>query len=433
MAKDIHPARGMRDFLPTDKTHRDEVLARIVASYTKHGFTAIETPVMEDIARLTSGMGGDNEKLAFRIQKRGLKPENLQKAAASGDASGLADLGLRYDLTVPLSRFYASHAAELPSVFRSIQTAPVWRAERPQKGRYRQFVQCDIDIIGEPSALAEVELLAASADTFAALGIDGVEFRVNDRRILEGLLAGFGFDTSTWPSVLISIDKLDKIGIDGVVTELGAANIHDTASVEALRGFLADVEASGLPRLSGAAVGALVGARAIGDAAQAGIANLDTIASAIGALPHPPALIFDPTLVRGMGYYTGTIVEAAHPSSSSSVGGGGRYDGMVGRFLGRDVPACGFSIGFERIVDLVAPSTSGASGIVLVYDGGTPLDRLVGLKQGFVDGGARVRLEKRPKRLGPLLDSLAALGFTSFGFVGDAVEPGGVELRPIGE
>lgn len=433
MAKDIHPARGMRDFLPADKAHRDEVLARIVSSYSRHGFTAIETPVMEDIARLTSGMGGDNEKLAFRVQKRGLTADQLQAAAQAGDASTLADLGLRFDLTVPLSRFYASHAAELPSVFRSIQTAPVWRAERPQKGRYRQFVQCDIDVIGEPSALAEVELLAASADTFAALGVAGVEFRVNDRRILEGLLAGFGFAPETWPAVLISVDKLDKVGIDGVVGELEATGIHSDASREALRGFLAAVEATGAPALSGESVRALVGSRVAGEAAADGIANLELIAASVAGLPRPPALIFDPTLVRGMGYYTGTIFEAAHPSSSSSVGGGGRYDGMIGRFLGRDVPACGFSIGFERIVDLVIPAAAAGNGVVLVCERDTPLGRLVSLKQALVDAGSRVRIERRPKKLGPVLDALAALGFSHFAFVGDASSVAELELRPIGE
>lgn len=436
MAKDIHPPRGMRDFLPSDKAHRDEVLGRIVASYTQHGFTAIETPVMEDIARLTSGMGGDNEKLAFRVQKRGITAEALAQAADAGDAASLSDLGLRFDLTVPLSRFYASHAGELPAVFRSIQTAPVWRAERPQKGRYRQFVQCDIDIIGEQSALAEVELLAASVDTFAALGVDGVEFRINDRRILEGLLGAFGFASTHWPAVLISVDKLDKIGIDGVVADLagdGIASRFPAAALDALRSFLADVEGAGLTALSRDGIEELVGARIADEAARAGVANLLSIAEAIGTLPGGPKLVFDPTLVRGMGYYTGTIFEASHPSSSSSVGGGGRYDGMIGRFLGRDVPACGFSIGFERIVDLVPRAGRGQGGVVLVYEPGTALPRLVALKQEFVSAGHRVRLERRPKRLGPVLDSLAELGFTRFGFVGEETLGGSdVELRDFG-
>ncbi len=433
MAKDIHPPRGMRDFLPAEKAQRDAVLARIVAGYTRHGFTAIETPVAEDISRLTSGMGGDNEKLAFRIQKRALTADQLRAAADAMDATSLADLGLRFDLTVPLARFYSSHAAELPSVFRSIQAAPVWRAERPQKGRYRQFVQCDIDVIGEPSALAEVELLAASADTFAALGIDGVEFRVNDRRILEGLLAGFGFDASSWPGVLISVDKLDKIGIDGVVAELESAGIHSADSLARLREFLAAVESAGLRTLTATIVRDLVGPRIVGESAEAGIANLVLIAEAIAQLPTAPRLVFDPTLVRGMGYYTGTIFEAAHPSSSSSVGGGGRYDGMIGRFLGRDVPACGFSIGFERIVDLVAPAASDERGVVLVYDNAVPLDRLIRIKQSFVERGARVRLEKRPKRLGPVLESLGAAGFTHFGFVDVGAQAESIELRSLSE
>lgn len=432
MAKDVHPARGMRDFLPADKAHRDAVMAQIVSSYTRHGFTAIETPVMEDISRLTSGQGGDNEKLAFRVMRRGLSAEQLRAAADAEDASSLSDLGLRYDLTVPLSRFYASHAAELPSVFRSIQTAPVWRAERPQKGRYRQFVQCDIDIIGEPSALAEVELLAASADTFRTLGVEGVEFRVNDRRILLGLLAGFGFAPESWPSVLISIDKLDKIGVDGVVAELESSATgggHTESATRGLRAFLEDVTAADVPRLSLAAVQALVGDRIAGEDAHAGVANLGVIADALRGIGVP--LVFDPTLVRGMGYYTGTIFEASHPSSASSVGGGGRYDGMVGRFLGRDVPACGFSIGFERIIDLVPAQEAHGDGVVLVFEKDTPVERILSVKQEFVASGRRVRLERHPKRLGPVLDALAGLGFTQFGMLHDASRAQDVELRPI--
>lgn len=433
MAKDIHPARGMRDFLPAEKAHRDNVLRRIVENYSRHGFTAIETPVMEDIARLTSGMGGDNEKLAFRVQRRGLGADQLRAAADAGDAASLADLGLRFDLTVPLSRFYASHASELPHVFRSIQAAPVWRAERPQKGRYRQFVQCDIDVIGEPSALAEVELLAASADTFAVLGVEGVEFRVNDRRILEGLLAHFGFEPETWPGVLVSVDKLDKVGAVGVVAELEASGQHRESALDGLRGFLGGVDISGLPVLSLEAVEALVGGRVEGEAGRDGVANLGTIAEAVSELPNPPVLVFDPTLVRGMGYYTGTIFEAAHPSSSSSVGGGGRYDGMIGRFLGRDVPACGFSIGFERIVDVVPPAPGTQRGIVLVYDADVPVSSLVRVKQAFIAQGNRVHLERRPKRLGPVLESLAAAGFTHFGFVDTAADAESIELRPLSE
>ena len=209
MASQVNPPRGMRDFLPAEKAKRERVLAVIKKTYQAHGFDEIETPVMEDSDRLHAGLGGDNEKLAFGVLKRGLTRDDLQTAE---DPLDLVDLGLRFDLTVPLARFYATHRAQLPAVFRSIQVAPVWRAERPQKGRYRQFVQCDIDIIGEPGIAAEAELLSATLATLDALGLGGATIRVNDRRLLIGMLEGFGFEASVHEAVLIVIDKLDKIG-----------------------------------------------------------------------------------------------------------------------------------------------------------------------------------------------------------------------------
>lgn len=212
----------MRDVLPGDKAKREHALGVIRRNYTLHGFDEIETPVMEDIQRLHSGLGGDNEKLSFSVLKRGIDREQLERAAAADDAQTLADLGLRFDLTVPLARFYASHRDELPAVFRSIQIAPVWRAERPQKGRYRQFMQCDIDIIGDASSLAETELIAATLSTLDALGLEGCTVRINDRRLLVGMLDVFGFPGERHEYVLIVIDKMDKIGSDGVVEELRA-------------------------------------------------------------------------------------------------------------------------------------------------------------------------------------------------------------------
>ncbi|MDQ1598214.1 MAG: histidyl-tRNA synthetase, partial [Microbacteriaceae bacterium] len=223
----------MRDFLPAEKARRDRVLAVIRSVFSAHGFEEIETPVMEDSARLHAGLGGDNEKLAFGVLKRGLTREDFEAATDSLD---LADLGLRFDLTVPLARFYASHRSDLPAVFRSIQVAPVWRAERPQKGRFRQFVQCDIDIIGEAGPLAEVELMTAAAAALSALGLTGWTIRVNDRRLLVGMLALFGFAPEDHEAVLITIDKLDKIGQDGVVAELRDRGIGDQA-VDALEAF----------------------------------------------------------------------------------------------------------------------------------------------------------------------------------------------------
>ncbi len=231
----MNPPRGMRDFLPAEKARRERVLSVIRERYRTHGFDEIETPVVEDYARLHAGIGGDNEKLAFNILRRGLDADGVR--AAADDPAALADLGLRYDLTVPLARFYASHRGELPGVFRAIQVAPVWRAERPQKGRYRQFVQCDIDIIGDPTTRAEAELIIATLDAVGALGLEGATVRINDRRALDSMLDVFGFAEEERPSVLITLDKLDKIGPQGVVAELRERS-SNSAAVDAVEEFM---------------------------------------------------------------------------------------------------------------------------------------------------------------------------------------------------
>ncbi len=429
MARDVSPPRGMRDFLPAEKAKRERALRIIREAYSTHGFDEIETPVVEDFDRLHSGLGGDNEKLGFSVLKRGLTHDDLSAAAASGDAHALADLGLRFDLTVPLARFYASHRAELPSVFRAIQIAPVWRAERPQKGRYRQFVQCDIDIIGEASQLAEVELITATSFTLAALGLTGCTIRVNDRRILTGILHYCGFAKERFGQALISIDKLDKIGATGVVAELAEFGA-DSAAV--LGGLLERIE----PHLAGGGVpmttAGILSVLPDGIDPDA-VAALETLANALTGLPEGVEVRFDPTLVRGMGYYTGTIFEIAHPASGSSIGGGGRYDGMIGRFLGQDVPAAGFSIGFERIVDLIeVDETSAGESVVLVHDTDVSLATLIGLKNEFVARGVRVRLEKRVKNMTPLLERARVVGFDSFAFVAsDATDAASLTLKPL--
>ena len=429
MASPITPPRGMRDFLPAEKARREHALGVIRKSFAAHGFDEIETPVAEDVARLHSGLGGDNEKLAFSVLKRGLGGDDLRAAIESGDTLALCDLGLRFDLTVPLARFYATHRAELPPVFRSIQIAPVWRAERPQKGRYRQFVQCDIDIIGEGSQLAEVELITATAAALEALGLTGCTIRINDRRILNGLLEYCGFAESRWPQVLISIDKLDKIGAEGVVAELSEGGA-DSAAV--LGGILAALEphlADGGVELTVEAISGILPQGMDTDA----IAALESLAHALDTLPEGVALRFDPTLVRGMGYYTGTIFEIAHPGSGSSVGGGGRYDGMIGRFLGTDVPACGFSIGFERVVDLIdVPEDDALDTVVLVHDPSVPLDRLMAIKSELVASGRRVRLDRRAKNLKGVLDRAAAAGYRSFAFVDPGTaDAAALEFKPL--
>jgi histidyl-tRNA synthetase len=417
----------MRDFLPADKARREHALGIIRASYAAHGFDEIETPVMEDSARLHSGLGGDNEKLAFAVMKRGLGPDDLAAAAASGDTLALADLGLRFDLTVPLARFYATHRAALPGVFRSIQIAPVWRAERPQKGRYRQFVQCDIDIMGDDSARAEAELMVASLDAVDALGLEGATVRINDRRVLDWMLESFGFTLDERPGVLITIDKLDKIGPEGVAAELrerGAA----ASAVDAFEAFLRRPQTMEYNPFGERQIRKALPENAPDDVVAHLVGIGEAVAAGTGRADIP--LVFDPFLVRGMGYYTGTIMELAHPSVDYSLGGGGRYDGMIGRFLGQQVPAVGFSLGFERLVDLVTSDTDAApQAVVLIHDADVPVAELVAHKARLIAGGARVRLERRTKNLKALLERSAADGYTAFATV--AAGAAELELKPL--
>ncbi|MFM6971745.1 MAG: histidine--tRNA ligase [Rhodoluna sp.] len=408
MAKDVNPARGMRDFLPSEKLKRDQVLAMIRVTYAAHGFQEIETPALEDLDRLTSGQGGDNEKLAFRVMKRG---DELEKALGSTSTDELADLGLRYDLTVPLTRYYATNRAKLPKVFKAIQAGPVWRAERPQKGRYRQFMQCDIDIIGDSSELAEIDLLASSLDALDRIGLSNATIRVNHRQLLLNLLEGLGVPASGRPSAMIIIDKLDKIFAEGVVAELGEK--FGAKVSEAAAGWLATLK-SDLEVPS----------------------ELQNIFAAVESHFGKGRLRFDPTLVRGMGYYTGPIFEIEHPESGSSIGGGGRYDGMVGRFTGEEVPAVGISIGFERAVELVPDDKifPFPSNLVLVLesDDSSIVANALALQPALFEHGYTVRLELRPKKLNLLLDALAEQGFSHFALVGvDTTTMENLDIKPI--
>ncbi|MDH6180309.1 histidyl-tRNA synthetase [Microbacteriaceae bacterium SG_E_30_P1] len=422
MATQVNPPRGMRDFLPAEKARREGILSVIRDSYRAHGFDEIETPVVEDSARLHSGLGGDNEKLAFAVMKRGITVDDLREAS---DPLVLADLGLRFDLTVPLARFYASHRPELPTVFRAIQIAPVWRAERPQKGRYRQFVQCDIDIIGEAGPMAEIELITATVATLQALGLTGFTVRVNDRRILLSALASLGFDPADNDSVLITVDKLDKVGVDGVIAELRSKGITE-AAVSQLENLLRR-PAERLP--FGEA-----GIRAVtpDGVDTAAVESLVAIGDAVAGVIGEGVIEFDPWLVRGMGYYTGTIFEIAHPDLGYSLGGGGRYDGMIGRFLGTDVPAAGFSLGFERFVDLVdLPAGSRADAVALLYEADASPAHLAALQSALVAQGLRVRLERKPRNVAPLLAGLAASGFSRIATVRADSTPDSLEFRPL--
>lgn len=337
------PVTGMKDILPDEMTLRDYLIGVIKETYRSFGFTPMETPCVEHIENLTSKQGGDNEKLIFKILKRG---EKLRLSEAAGEED-LCDSGLRYDLTLPLTRYYANNAAKLPSPFKALQCGSVWRADRPQKGRYRQFTQCDIDILGEESNLAEIELILAIAKTLKKL-VPTNDFlvRVNDRKILRAMVAFAGFPAGQEDSVLITLDKMDKIGMEGVRAEL----IENGASEASAEKYLGLLENLGNDAAAVRALG-----ETLGDFLEAGTAEgLAEIIEAVQSVSGGAVKVqFDPTLVRGMGYYTGSIFEVSMEGFGGSVAGGGRYDKMVGKFTGTDVPACGFSIGFERIIAIL--------------------------------------------------------------------------------
>lgn len=342
MALNKKPVTGMKDVLPAEMQIRDYVMNVIKENYRKFGFTPIETPCVENIGNLCSKQGGENEKLIFKIMKRGDKL-NLAEAKEEAD---LVDSGLRYDLTLPLARYYSNNAANLPAPFKALQMGNVWRADRPQKGRFRQFMQCDIDILGEPSNLAEIELILATTTTLGKLGFSNFKVRINERRILKAMASYAGFEEDRLDTVFIILDKMDKIGMEGVAEDL-AANGFSQEAVDKYMALFAGIEKAedGIAYLG----------ETLGDYLEEEVVkNLSEIKASVSATVDTNfSIVFDPTLVRGMSYYTGTIFEIEMPEFGSSVAGGGRYDKMIGRFTGNDVPACGFSIGFERIITIL--------------------------------------------------------------------------------
>ncbi|WP_084532151.1 histidine--tRNA ligase [Nocardia miyunensis] len=404
MKADNNPARGMRDLLPADVATRDHVLHAITTTYRTFGYQRIETPALEDINRLQGGQGGENEKLIYQVLRRGL-PETTETSEPIRD---LVDLGLRFDLTVPLTRFYGNNHATLPTPFRSLQVGPVWRAERPQKGRYRQFYQCDIDMIGEPTVLAEAELIEATTAALAAVGLHTVTVRLSDRRFLSALATDAGLPADSWDRFFITLDKLDKIGWDGVRTELtdiGLPSESITTALDKISSLrevpaekLADTLTNAVPSLPDTVVEDLA----------ATSASLDRLAQ-----QRAMQWEFDPTLVRGMGYYTGQIFEITHPEMSSSVAGGGRYDKLIGRSLGKDVPACGFSIGFERIVGLLTDNIARNATAILAEADVSVADTLA-IARDHRNEDRIVEVVRRSGKLGAQLKRLHAAGFATF-------------------
>ena len=403
------PVTGMKDILPSEMEIRNYVMGVIRDTYGKFGFQSIETPCVESIENLTSKQGGENEKLIFKILKRGEKL-NLETAATEND---LVDGGLRYDLTVPLVRYYSNHSNELPAPFKALQMGNVWRADRPQKGRYRQFMQCDIDILGEATNLAEIELILATTTTLGKLGFKGFQIRINDRQILKAMAAYSGFPEESYDQVFIILDKMDKIGMDGVQEDL-VNNGFSEDSAKKYMALFAGIENAEQPLE--------YLAEAIGDFLSAEVKeNLAEIMAGVTATKCSDfELVFDPTLVRGMSYYTGTIFEIAMPELGISCGGGGRYDKMVGRFTGNDVPACGFSIGFERIILILLEkgfSVPSAKKVAYLLEKGLPQDRLcdaIRKAQAAREEGLQVLITRMNKNKKFQKEQLTAEGYEEF-------------------
>lgn len=404
------PVTGMRDMSPKEMEIRDYVLKTIREVYTGYGFTQIETPVCEHLANLTSKQGGDNEKLIFKILKRGNKL-HLDTATCEEDVS---DMGLRYDLTVPLFRYYSAHKEELPAPFKALQTGPVWRADRPQKGRFRQFVQYDIDILGEPTVLAEIELILAMTDVLDKLSFEHFTIRINDRRLLTAMVAYAGFPAEETESVLITLDKMDKIGMEGVLAEWKEKGYDDSAA-----GRFAGL----LEKVSHDKAGIGICREALAEQMDGSVCDdLLKIMQVVGDVTRADVdLVFDPTLVRGMGYYTGTIFEIAMAEADVSVGGGGRYDKMIGKFTGQDVPACGFSIGFERIMMVLmekgfTPPDAREKEAVLLEKNldADQLSKVFAEAQAARDDGHVVNVTNMKKNKKFQRESLAEQGYTEF-------------------
>ena len=411
MAMKKQPVTGMKDILPEEMKLRNYLMNIIRETYTSFGYTPMETPCVEHIENLQSNQGGDNEKLIFKILKGGGKLE-LSEAKTEND---LTDTGLRFDLTVPLTRYYSNNSASLPQPFRALQMGSVWRADRPQKGRYRQFTQCDIDILGDPSNLAEIDLIIATSTALKRL-CPGHAFtiRVNDRQILHALVAWAGFPEEMADSVLITLDKMDKIGIDGVKAEL----VENGCAGESADKYLDLLGKLGTDSDAVRSLTTVLGEYLAKGAAENLAEIMDTVISATNG---EISISFDPTLVRGMGYYTGTIFEASMEGFGGSVAGGGRYDKMVGRYTGQNTPACGFSIGFERIVTILTdegfkvPSARGRKAFFV--EKGVKADQLTEIFRKANEeraAGADVLVVRMAKNRKFQKDQLTAQGYTDF-------------------
>ena len=401
----IQPLKGMRDLLPAEQALRDHIQGQILQVYREAGFERISTPMLEDMENLDKSEGGENLNLIFKVLKRG---EKLSAALEEGRYDQLADMGLRYDLTLPLSRYYAANRSVLPTPFKVIQTDRVFRAERPQKGRLREFVQCDIDILGDESPNAEVELIDVTARALLRIGFADFTVNVNDRRILRGMLESMGFAPDTLDSVCITFDKMDKVGPEGVRAELLEKQMP-AAAVDALASFLAQGD------VSLEAVAARCADPSIADGLRYVLATAGRLAQG------KYQVAYCPSLVRGQGYYTGMVFEVVCPQFAGAVAGGGRYDNMVGKFLGQQVPAVGFSIGFERVCGILLEQDYRIPGarqkLALLYRAGDDFAAVLAQAEAL-RAEHSVTVLAQGKKLGKQLASLEAAGFAGAAFFG---------------
>ncbi len=402
MKVNLNPAKGMRDITPQEKEIRDYVEGVIVNTYKQSGYELIETPVVENIENLTGSEGGENLSLIYKILKRGEKL-NLEKEGLTED--DLTDLGLRYDLTVPLSRFYCNNRSNLPTVFKALQVGNVFRAERAQKGRYRSFKQCDIDIIGDGTNAAELELIATTAKALTALNVRDFVVRFNDRRVLKAVILNCGFTEEEFDGVCIIVDKLDKVGMKGVEKELLTKNFNE-APIEKLMEVLEEINKKGTDCLEEYGV-----SKEIVLEVKEVLEDSNTFANGKYEVE------FDFTLIRGMGYYTGSIFEIAYKDLGYSIAGGGRYDEMVGNFIGEKIPAIGFSIGFERLVNQLMEENfkvPDLEKVVLLYDSRDKYIEVMAKAESIRELGYSVSVYEKAKKLGKQLNQFQGYGYSKF-------------------
>ena len=398
----LNALKGMRDILPEEQKIRDFIQGKILETYMASGFERISTPILEDSVNIAKSEGGENLNLVFNVLKRG---ENLDSALKENpSAENLSDMALRYDLTLPLARFFAANKNRLQFPFKVIQTDRVYRAERPQKGRLREFVQCDIDILGDKSPNAEVELIDVTSRAMLNIGFNDFSINVNDRRLLREMLVSMGFSPDSIESVSVTFDKLDKIGVDGVQAELFEKNFNEK-SVKNLSDFLSG------GKMSLDSVSEFVQDKNIVENLRYVMDNVK--ASSSGKYD----IVFTPSLVRGQGYYTGMVFEISSPHFSGAVGGGGRYDKMIGKFIGEEVPAVGFSIGFERICSILLENNFNIPSIkekcAVLYDDSVPFSEVLKeaekLRENYL-----VSVIKKAKKMGPQFSMLEEHGYTKF-------------------